>query len=179
MYLISAYFDDNTNRILRRHIEKIARETGNDFMIKNNVPPHLTISAIEARNADVLIPAFEKLCKNDLADDRLKSREIKFVTVGQLFPYVIYTAPVMNEMLLTLSNGVYDAFSNIPDTSVSRLYRPFSWIPHITLAKTLDKEQMVTAFKVMQCSFASFTGEIVRMGLSTVNPHKDVMVYNM
>ena len=56
MYLISAYFDENTNKILKHLQQRIADKTGNDFMIRNNVMPHLTISAIEARNIDVLIP---------------------------------------------------------------------------------------------------------------------------
>ena len=66
MYLISAYFDENTNKILKHLQQKIADKTGNDFMIRNNVMPHLTISAIEARNVDVLIPAFEKVCREKL-----------------------------------------------------------------------------------------------------------------
>ena len=35
-------------------------------MIRNNVMPHLTMCAIEARNVDVLIPAFEKVCREEL-----------------------------------------------------------------------------------------------------------------
>ena len=66
MYLISAYFDENTNKILKHLQQRIADKTGNDFMIRNNVMPHLTISAIEARNVDVLIPAFEKVCRERL-----------------------------------------------------------------------------------------------------------------
>ena len=42
MYLISAYFDDYTNKILSRYIEKIADFTGNKFMTDNHVPPHIT-----------------------------------------------------------------------------------------------------------------------------------------
>ena len=44
MYLISAYFDENTNKILKHLQQKIADKTGNDFMIRNNVMPHLTIN---------------------------------------------------------------------------------------------------------------------------------------
>ena len=61
MYLISAYFDENTNKILKHLQQRIADKTGNDFMIRNNVMPHLTISAIEARNIDVF--GFDELEK--------------------------------------------------------------------------------------------------------------------
>ena len=43
MYLISVYFDDKTNRILQRYIDRIAEETGNRFMTEHNVPPHVTL----------------------------------------------------------------------------------------------------------------------------------------
>ena len=102
MYLISAYFDENTNEILKHLQQKIADKTGNDFMIRNNVMPHLTISAIEARNVDVLIPAFEKVCREKLQPLDEKgvvnvNNTINIVSVGQLFPRVIYAAPVLNE----------------------------------------------------------------------------------
>jgi len=42
----------------------VAQATGNDFMVANNVPPHLTLSAIEARSVDALVPAFESSKKD-------------------------------------------------------------------------------------------------------------------
>ena len=61
MYLISVYFDEKANKILQRYIDNIAAKTGNTFMKEHNVPPHMTISSIEARNIEVLIPAFKRL----------------------------------------------------------------------------------------------------------------------
>ena len=131
MYLISAYFDENTNKILQRYVDHIAEKTGNEFMKEHNVPPHMTVSAIEARNIEVLIPAFKKL------EGNLLSGEIRFVSVGQLLPYVFYVTPVLNEYLLNLSRQVFDCFSDIPETTISRFYQPLSWLPHVTLGKTL------------------------------------------
>lgn len=48
----------------------------------------------------------------------------------------------MNKYLLELSQQVYEVYKNIPETSVSRYYKPLSWLPHVTLGKTLDREQM-------------------------------------
>ena len=61
MYLISAYFDKNTTEQLQKYIDRIAVVTGNSFMVDNQVPPHLTLAAIEARSVDALVPAFESL----------------------------------------------------------------------------------------------------------------------
>ena len=168
MYLISVYFDDKANRILQRYIDQIAERTGNAFMTEKNVPPHMTISSIEARSVEVLIPAFESL------HGKLPGGEIQFASVGQLLPYVFYTTPVMNAYLLGLSRQVFKAFCDIPETSISRYYQPFSWLPHVTLGKTLTQEQMQTAFSVMQDQFVPFTAQVTEIGLAKVNPHEDV-----
>lgn len=172
MYLISVYFDVRTNKTLQRYIDRIASATGNGFMVENNVPPHMTISSIEANSVDVLLPAFESL------EGRLTSGEIQLVSVGQLFPYVMYVMPVMNEYLLNLSRTVFDLYDALSaahrEIRISRYYRPLSWLPHITLAKTLDKAQMRKAFEVMQGCFVPFAAKVTEIGLAKVNPHEDV-----
>ena len=173
MYLISAYFDEKTNHILQSYMDHIAAKTGNTFMTANRVPPHMTVSAIEARSVEVLIPSFESL------RDNVYTGEIRMVSVGQLLPYVFYTAPVMNEYLMELSKTVYDAVVSIPETTVSKYYQPMSWLPHITLGKTLDKAQMQTAFAVMQERFAPMTSRITELGLAKVNPHEDVVRFQL
>ena len=144
MYLISIYFDEKTNKILQRYIDRIAEKSGNYFMIENKVPPHMTIASIEARNVNVLKPAFEDL------NGKLCAGNMKVVSIGQLFPYVLYATPVMNQKLFDLSGEIYKAFCDIPETTLSEYYKPFSWLPHITLGKTLDKVQMQKAFQTMQ-----------------------------
>ncbi len=169
MYLVSAYFDEKSNRTLQGYINKIAEYSGNSFMIDNNVPPHLTISSIEARSVDELRDAFIS------AINKLSSGEIIIPTLGQLFPYVIYGGVVLNDYLQDMQNVIYDEISAIPGISVSRYYRPNSWIPHVTLAKTLENEQMRIAFEIMQKSFKPVRGKVVEIGLAQTNPHEDIL----
>ena len=96
MYLISAYFDEKTKRVLQGYIAKVAKATGNDFMVANLVPPHLTLSAIEARSVDVLVPAFEKL------GTQISMGDISLITAGQLMQKVLYISPYLNEYLHNL-----------------------------------------------------------------------------
>jgi len=173
MYLISAYFDDKTNKILNRYISQIADRSGNTFMTDNNVPPHMTVSQIEARSADVLIPCVEEL------RNRLEQGTIQFVSVGMLLPYVVYATPVLNEYLMELSGKVYEAVADIDEVAVSRYYKPMSWLPHVTLGKTLDSSQMRTAIEVMQKCFTPFETQIVSVGLARVNPHEDIMRFTL
>lgn len=135
MYLITAYFDDHTNRILNRYIERIATQTGNYFM--------------------------------------------EIVSVGALFPYVLYAVPVLNVYLQNLSSVIYEGMNGLPEVSVNRYYRPLQWLPHITLGKTLSKEQMQIAFAIMQEQFVPFTARITQIGLASTNPHEDIWIKTM
>ena len=60
MYLVSVYFDDIANRVLQRYIDQVAERTGNAFMTEKNVPPHMTISSIEASILVICQEIFEK-----------------------------------------------------------------------------------------------------------------------
>lgn len=169
MYLVSIYFDKVSTKRIQTLIDQIAIASGNHYMIEKQVPPHMTLSAIEARNVDILIPAIKQL------EDKLQSGTIQFVTVGQLFPYVLYTMPVLNPYLQDLALHISDAVSSIPETAISKYYRPQSWLPHVTLAKTLSKIEMQQAFSVVQEKFSVFQAQVTELGLAKVNPHNDVL----
>ena len=93
MYLISAYFDAQSNKVLNRYIKQIAEKTGNRFMISHQVPPHMTISQIEARSEAVLIAHFQKL------QTELCKGSVEIASIGMMMPYVIYAMPVFNHFL--------------------------------------------------------------------------------
>lgn len=169
MYLISVYFDKASTKRIQKLIGRIAAASGNHYMTDKQVPPHLTLSAVEARSVDVLVPAVKGL------EGILHQGTVQFVTVGQLLPYVLYTMPVLNPYLQSLSGQVYDAVSVIPETTVSRYYRPDAWLPHVTLGKTLSRAQMQQAFAVVQEHFSVFEAQVTELGLAKVNPHDDVV----
>ncbi|MDE7206788.1 MAG: 2'-5' RNA ligase family protein [Lachnospiraceae bacterium] len=173
MYLISAYFDQKAEKAMERYIFQIAAKTGNLFMTDNHVPPHLTISSVEARIGDVLLHHVENL------RGQLSQGAVRFVSVGVLLPYVMYVTPVLNAYLQELSQKVYDAVSGIPEVSVSKFYQPMQWLPHLTLGKTLTKEQMRVAFEVMQERFVPFDATVIKIGLAKTNPHEDLWMLEL
>lgn len=171
MYLITAYFDEKTNKTLQRWIDQVASASGNHFMADHKVPPHLTITSFEARAERE--PQLVEMTK--LLSDRLCSGDIQFVSIGALLPYVLYATPVLNQYLQNLQEQVFATFSDLGEVRISRFYQPYRWLPHVTLGKTLDKEQMQLAFAAMQNRFAPFEGRIVELGLAKVNPHEDLI----
>lgn len=169
MYLLSVYFDNHTNKVLQNLIDRIARETGNTFMTDNKVPPHLTISAVEARGDDVLLPVMEQLKSS------FQSGQIDIISPGMFLPYVLYATPVLNSYLQELSQHIYDAVKNIPEVKVSEVYQPMQWLPHITLGKKLEREQMQIALELVQDHFQPISSQVVALGLAKTNPHREIV----
>ena len=81
----------------------------------------------------------------------------------------------VNEYLYELSLKVYAAVSEIQDVRISKMYRPLQWMPHTTIAKKLEREEMLKAFQVMQEQFGMFTGQAVSIGLARTNPYEDLV----
>lgn len=51
------------------------------------------------------------------------------------------------------------------------------WMPHTTIGKTLEKEQMQAAFQALQESFGIFTGTAVQIGLAKTNPYHNLAFF--
>lgn len=170
MYLVSLYFDEKTNNIIQNYINHVAEKTGNTFMAEGKVPPHMTVLAFETKNEEQVMEVLEKVIAE------LKKGRFQLVAVGEFFPQVIYLVPVLNEYLHTISRKLYDSMKGIEDTKMSPYYRPFQWLPHVTIGKQLSKEQMEQAFLTMQSEFSICEGEVVKIGVAKTNPYRDIFI---
>lgn len=59
MYLISLYFDENTQDKLKYLMKKVAEKSGNPYMIEANVPPHITIAMFDTKEENKVIELFD------------------------------------------------------------------------------------------------------------------------
>jgi len=168
MYLISIYFDDKTNYKIEQLIRKVAEKSGNTFMLDGKVPPHITISAFETKQEEIVIEKLEQTV------EKMGKGTINWASVGVFLPYVLYLAPVLSEYLHGLSVQIHESVKNIEETKISPYYRPFQWIPHTTVGKKLEKEEMLAGFAALQNSFGMFEGNVVRIGLAKTNPYREI-----
>ena len=173
MYLVSLYFDEKTEKKIASLIKQVANKTGNTFMTDGNVPPHMTVCGFETDNE-------AQAC--ELLAERVKSFwqvKVKFVSIGSFLPYVIYLAPIFDKELLYLSLATDECISKVEDSVISKFYRAFQWVPHVTIGKQLSQEEMRVAFEVLQNQFGPFEGKITKIGLAKTNPYKDIAVFEL
>lgn len=172
MYLISLYFDDETEKKICSFINKAAEKSNNYFMIDGNVPPHVTISSFYGKDEKRIIDSLGGIIEKFRADD------LQWVSVG-CFPGVLYLAVVLNEYLHSISVDIYDVINKLEGVNISRKYRPFQWLPHTTVAKSLSEEQINVVFAEIQKEFSVFQGKVVKIGLACTNPYHDIKVWEL
>jgi len=171
MYHISIYFDTKTEVHMREYIRKVAEATGNTYMLEADVPPHITLAAFECDREDELI---QRLA--DLAS-AMQAGTLRWVSVGTFLPGVIFLQPVLNEYLQDMMCQVHNCLQKIENVKSRPCYRPFSWLPHSTVAKKLTPEQLQQAFAVLQKEFVVFEGNVTRIGLAKMNPHREIVSF--
>ena len=172
MYLISVYFDKKTEHRMQSYINAVETNCGNTFMTDNSVPPHMTMMAFETLDEKTIVEVL------DITLSQIKRNKIEWVTVGT-FPTVIFIQPVLNEYLHTLSSALYEEIVKVPDTKVSKYYKPFSWLPHVTIAKQLSDEEVRKSFETLHKSFRMFEGNIIRIELAKKNPYRVIASWEL
>lgn len=173
MYLVSIYFEEHTTKHLQSMINQVAKKNSNTFMVDGKVPPHITVSAFETMEIESAIQVLDETIKT------MRAFPISLVSVGTFLPSVIYIAAVYDEKLHQTSKLVYDALMTIDTISIQQRYRPFQWLPHVTIGKKMTQEQLLEAFRVLQNQFGVLQGKVVKIGLAKTNPYRDLMSWGL
>lgn len=178
MYHISIYFDKKTEMRIRDYMRKIAEVTGNAYMLEAAVPPHITLSALECEKEEALVERLEAFISGK-AFPAMQAGTLQWVSVGTFLPGVIFLQPVLNEYLQGLAQQVYDCLKDIEGAKIRPCYKPFSWLPHSTVAKKLTPLQLRQAFEVLQQEFGVFDGKVARIGLAKMNPYREIASWEL
>lgn len=168
MYLLSIYFDYETDTKIRSYMRQIAKHTGNTAMIDGEIPPHITISEFNVASEQIAIELFDRIA------GKISAGTLQWVSVGVFFPKVIYLMPLLNEYLHELSKKAYEEISSYEGAVLNPYYLPFHWVPHVSIGKGLEKEQMKRAFLIMQNQFGVFGSAVVKVGLARTKPYRNI-----
>ena len=178
-YLISLYFDNRTNKQIHQYMETVADVTGNDYMIANRVPPHITVSSFEMQEMpdSTSVKLLEQRLAQALQD--IAPGEVQWVGCGAFMNTVLYLTPVLNRYLQDIMQSVYSVVSECPNAGVSKYYRPFQWLPHTTISKKLTTEELVKGFDVVQRDFHILQGRITRIGMAIASPYEEIAEWEL
>jgi hypothetical protein len=171
-YALSLYFDVDTSARLQSLIDTAKNACGNSYMTEPSIiPPHITFCYIKTDSIDTIMPFIE----NKIA--YVSQGELCWASLGAFSPSVLFAAPVLNEYLLELCTQFNDLLS--PHVELVDYYKPFSWMPHTTLATKLSKEQMTLAFEAVSARFTPLVGKATHVNLAKCERFTELITWEL
>lgn len=168
-YLISIYFDEETNEYMEKLIIRIAGKVGNESML--NIPPHITVGMITAGYEE------DAISRLKMVAEKINEFELQLVSVGLFASKVVFLQPVLSRGLQELCDLVDMQFAELVHES-SR-YKPYGWVPHLTLAKNLSGNQQLEVIKLLQGEKISRKVKVKSIGLATTKPYNNVALWDI
>ena len=143
-YAVSLHFTQDVNEIIFNTMSSIADLTGNDFMIKNKVPPHVTIGAFHGtkETEGKLIQIVEEFSKTQ------KSGVVRFSEIGNFNGKVLFLKPEKDEFLSKINDELHKVILPEFEADENGYYVPEIWFPHTTLATGLNQTQFTKALEL-------------------------------
>lgn len=161
-YAVTLYFDEKTAGEISSLTKELCDVTGNDYMIENSVPPHLTLGMFHVNEANE--EKLEKLFVEFVAAAKAKlfsvnSDEISFSDFESFLDKVIFIKPEKSDLLCGLNVLLHEKFLPDFEAADNRNYLPENWYPHIALGVKLTHEQFEKGMKFLKGQPASLDAQ--------------------
>ena len=164
MYLITAYFDRNTSGHLSNLMENMSAVCKNDFMVANEIPPHMTLLQFHSNAEQTKI--IELFREVEIDHENILS----FSGYGTMIPKVACLAVEKTEVLLNLVSRFHEKMKNLPETIFNSHYVPSNFFPHVSIAKHLTDEQRNKAMLYLAEQKNPPAGRIAAISLTVGKP---------
>lgn len=165
-YAVSLHFTQDVNKIIFNTMSSIAELTGNDFMIKNKVPPHVTIGAFHGTKETEakLIQLVEDFSKTH------KSGVVRFSEIGNFNQKVLFIRPEKDEFLSSINNELHKLILPEFEAGENGYYVPEIWFPHTTLATGLNQIQFSKALELAKKISLPLEAKVDNIGFYQCSP---------
>jgi 2'-5' RNA ligase len=173
-YAIILFFDKNTEDKINVLIQKIAQNNGNNYMVVNKIPPHLSISLFGYDNP---INSIIKLIDNNISEINIQN--IYFASIGIFNPNVLFLSPVIDNNLLELNRYMNKLLKNNNVNKFDQNYLENQWVPHMSLGVKLNEKELLDGLNVLINNYQNINARINRIALVECNPYKEIKIWNV
>ena len=156
-------------------MREIAAATGNNYMLDNSVPPHLSLGLFHAEEEKTgkMVKLFEQFAKG------LKSEggnlSLNFTGPDNFADKVIFLSVSRDEPLMKLNRDQHQLFLPHFEAGDNRNYLPENWVPHIALAVKLAGQQFEKGFEVAKNFPLPKSAKITSATLARCNPYNEIV----
>lgn len=170
-YALVYEFDSESTEHLKNIMREVAKVTGNDFMIKENIPPHITIGCFETESEALFINMIECGLKD------IRSNTITLSSIGVFKPSVVYIAPTLNQFLQESCECFFDYCHEIATPSDENHYVPHQWVPHIAI--TITNENIIQGIEKCIEMFEPCDITVEKLTLVRCDPYTEIKTYSL
>jgi hypothetical protein len=173
-YAILFYFDEVNEVKINSIISKIAKESGNKYMIDNNIPPHISILLFQYdKTIDTIINIIENNKSN------FNKTVLKIASIGIFIPNVLFLSPIVDTHLMEANKNIIKIINQNEEIIMDKNYMENDWVPHISLGVKLNEDELIKGLKILVKDFTYMDIKINRMGLAECNPFKVLKVWEL
>ena len=156
-------------------MKDIAAVTGNNYMLDNSVPPHLSLGLFHAEEekAEVMKKLFREFAEGLKSEG--SNLSLNFNGPDNFADKVIFLSVARDEPLMKLNRDLHQLFLPHFEAGDNRNYLPENWVPHIALAVKLGGQQFEKGFDVAKIFPLPKSAKITSATLARCNPYNEVI----
>lgn len=144
-YSVSLFFDEKSTAELLDFILQVAQITKNDYVVKNNIPPHITLGMFKAtKNQEwQLVEIIQEVNSEFQPFFEKKENVLCFEKLDILKNKIAFLSLAANQSIIfELNQKLYNSL--LPDfpAACNNLYLPQVFFPHCTVATGLSKTHL-------------------------------------
>ena len=174
-YAVSLHFSKDSSDIISQAVSSIAQATGNDFIIGNKIPPHMTIGAFHAakENGARILQLVEEFAEKQTAGF------VQFAEIADFKNKVLFLKGEKDAFLSEMNAELHKIVLPEFEKGENGYYLPEIWFPHTTLATRLNKTQFEKAQSLAEKITLPLKAKACEIGFYQCSPFVEVARFQL
>lgn len=178
-YSVSLFFDEKSTVELSNFILQVAQITKNDYVVKNKIPPHITIGMFKAtKNQEgQLVEIIKKINSEFQPIFEKKENVLVFEKLDTLKNKIAFLSFATKQSLIFSLNQKFHNFL-MPDfpSACNNMYLPHDFFPHCTIATGLSKTQLALLQDAQNKNLIKIpkSVQVAKISLAVRHPYQEV-----
>ena len=178
-YSVSLFFDEKSTVELSNFILQVAQITKNDYVVKNNIPPHITIGMFKAtKNQEgQLVEIIKKINSDFQPIFEKKENVLCFEKLGTLKNKIAFLSFATNQSIVfTLNQKLHNSLMPDFPAACNNMYLPHDFFPHCTIATGLSKTQLALLQDAQNKNLIKIpkSVQVAKISLAIRHPYQEV-----
>lgn len=178
-YSVSLFFDEKSTVELSNFILQVAQIIKNDYVVKNNIPPHITIGMFKAtKNQEgQLLQVIKKINSDFQPIFEKKENVLCFEKLGTLKNKIAFLSFATNQSLIfSLNQKLHNSLMPDFPAACNNMYLPQVFFPHCTIATGLSKTQLALLQDAQNKNLIKIPKlvQVAKISLAIRHPYQEV-----